>query len=154
MNFLKTAAGLVAALLISAAGVNAQTARLSQDDVKALTLKAADLVAKAGVDNARDAFNREGEFKHDEIYVNVIDFTGTWLAYPPRPAAVGKSMLNVKDPDGKPLVQDIITLAKEQGEGWIEYRWLNPASNRIEPKITFVKRVPDHEMITYIGIYK
>jgi cytochrome c len=154
MNFLRTAAGLAAALLISATGVNAQTARLSQDDVKALTLKAADMVAKSGLDNARDAFNRDGEFKHDEIYVNVIDFTGTWLAYPPRPAAVGMSVLNVKDPDGKALVQDIIKLARDQGEGWIEYRWMNPASSKIEPKITFLKRVPDQELITYIGIYK
>jgi signal transduction histidine kinase len=132
----------------------AQDAKPTQDDAKALTLKAADLIAAKGLDEAAQAFNTEGEFKHGEIYVNVIDFAGVWKVYPPRPAGVGQSVINVKDPDGRPLVQDILAVAKEKGEGWVEYRWPNPASNKIEPKITFVKRIPGQELVAYVGVYK
>ena len=79
---------------------------------------------------------------------------GKWLVYPPKPAGEGQSVINVKDADGKMLVQDIIKIAKEKGEGWIEYRWLNPVSNKIEHKITYVKRVPNADLVAYVGIYK
>lgn len=147
---------LAAALVVAVAAVGAAHAqkKLSQDEVKALTLKAADLVTAKGVDEAAKVFNAEGDYKFGEIYVNVIDFNGTWLVYPPKPEGVGKSVLNVKDADGKFLVQDIISVAKDKGEGWVEYRWLNPAVNQIQPKVTYVKRIPGKDLVTYIGIYK
>ncbi|KIL98511.1 hypothetical protein CCC_01961 [Paramagnetospirillum magnetotacticum MS-1] len=128
--------------------------RPTQDQIQALTIKAAALVAANGVEKAKEAFHREGEFRFGEIYVNVIDANGTWLIYPPNPRNEGKSVLNVKDSNGKLLVQEIIQVARDKGEGWVEYHWLNPASNRIEPKITYVKNVPDKGVITYIGLYK
>lgn len=128
--------------------------KLSQDAVKALTLEAANLITEQGLDAARPNFYSEGKFKHGEIYVNVINGAGTWLVYPPRPAGEGQSVINVKDADGRFLVKDIIEIAEKSGEGWVEYRWLNPVSNKIEPKITFVKKIPNKDLITYIGIYK
>lgn len=132
----------------------AQDAKLSQDDAKALTLKAAELIAAKGLDDAAKTFNTEGEFKHGELYVNVIDFTGVWKVYPPRPAGVGQSVINVKDPDGRFIVQDVLAVAKDKGEGWVEYRWLNPATNKIEPKVSYVKRVPGQDLVAYVGVYK
>jgi signal transduction histidine kinase len=126
----------------------------TQESVQALTLKAADLIKTNGVDKVRERFHADGEFKFGEIYVNVIDVNGTWLIYPPNPKNEGKSVLNVKDANGKLLVQEIIKVATEQGAGWVEYQWLNPATNRIEPKLTFVKSVPEKNVITYIGLYK
>lgn len=153
------AAGRLVAIILLTAGLTAgpaaaQTAKPSQEDAKALTVAAADLVAAQGLEEAAKTFNADGAFKYGEIYVNVIDFAGVWKVYPPRPAGVGQSVVNVKDPDGKLLVQEIIKVAKDSGEGWVEYRWMNPASNRIEPKVTYVKRVPGQELIAYVGIYK
>lgn len=132
----------------------AEQAKPTQEDAKSITLKAADLIGAQGLDEAAKAFNADGPYKHGEIYVNVIDFAGVWKVYPPRPAGVGQSVINVKDPDGRFIVQDVLAVAKDKGEGWVEYRWLNPASNRIEPKITYVKRVPGQELVAYVGIYK
>ncbi|CUW39799.1 putative Methyl-accepting chemotaxis protein [Magnetospirillum sp. XM-1] len=143
--------GLAAAL---AATTATAAERPTQEQVQALTLKAAALLAANGVEKAREAFHREGEFRFGEIYVNVIDGNGTWLIYPPNPRNEGKSVLNAKDSGGKLLVQEIISVARDKGEGWVEYQWLNPASNRIEPKITYVKAVPGKDLITYIGLYK
>ncbi|ARJ67756.1 chemotaxis protein [Magnetospirillum sp. ME-1] len=142
----------LAAALAAAPAIAAE--RPTREQVQALTLKAAALVAADGMEKAREAFHREGEFRFGEIYVNVIDANGTWMIYPPNPRNEGKSVLNVKDSTGKLLVQEIISVARDKGEGWVEYQWLNPASNRIEPKITYVKAVPGKDLITYIGLYK
>lgn len=132
----------------------AQDVKPTQEQVKAITVKAADLIADRGLDKAAESFNAEGEYKRGELYVNVVDFAGVWKVYPPRPAGVGQSVINVKDPDGRFVVQDVLKVAKDQGEGWVEYRWLNPTSNRIEPKITYVKRVPGQDLVAYVGVYK
>jgi signal transduction histidine kinase len=126
----------------------------TQDEVEALTRKAAAIVETQGVEAAREIFNKDGEFKFGEIYVNLIDFKGTWLIYPPRPASVGQNVINLKDADGRSLIQDIVKVARENGEGWTEYRWINPVSNKVELKLTYVKRVADKDIAASIGIYK
>ncbi len=124
------------------------------DEVAALTRKAAAIIETQGVEAAREIFNKEGEFKFGEIYVNLIDFKGAWLIYPPRPASVGLNVINLKDADGRSLIQDIIKAARENGEGWVEYRWINPVSNKVEPKLTYVKRIAGKDIAASIGIYK
>ncbi len=158
MKFSKVGA-LLAGLGAAAASVLAAGGALADDvtareGVRALTLRAAAIVAEdCGLAKARERFHASGEFRHDEIYVNVIDLNGMWRIYPPNPRLVGKSVLHATDEDGKPLVQDIIRVATGDGEGWTTYRWLNPVTNRIERKTTFVKFVPACGLVTYIGVY-
>ncbi len=145
---------LTALALLSAS----PAAALGQDkptpaQVKGIAERAAALLSAQGVDKARPQLTAEGPFRFGEIYVNVIDLNGTWLIYPPSPRNEGKSVLNVRDADGKFPVQDIIALARDEGEGWIQYRWLNPLNNQIERKTSFVKLVPDIGVITYVGFY-
>lgn len=147
---------LLAALLVAGVhppGALAQPGDPEREQVRAIALKAAELIAARGLEAAAAVLNREGEFRHGALYVTVIDFAGVWKVYPPRPAGVGISVINVKDPDGRDIVRDILSVARDAGEGWVDYRWLNPASNRIEPKTTFVKRVPGQELVAYAGLY-
>ncbi len=147
---------LVLALVLALTGTGSAAAaeKPTMERVKALTLKAAEVLRADGVDKARERFHAEGEFREGEIYVNVIDPNGTWLIYPPNPKNEGKSVLNVKDAQGKLLVQEIIRIAQGPGEGWVEYHWINPATNKIEPKASYVKMVPERAVITYVGLYK
>lgn len=147
------AAGLMLVAGVLMTNAQAQTAKPTQDDAKALTLKAAEIVKAKGIDEAAKLFNQEGEFKYGEIYVTVIDIKGNWVVYPPKPAAVGNSILGFVDPDGKKIGEDIVA-AGMKGEGWVEYRWKNPVSNKIEPKVTFVKKIEGTDYLTYVGIYK
>lgn len=148
----------LAVLLVALAalvGAPAQAAeKPTAEQVKTLTQEAAKLLQSRDLDSARRAFDTEGAYRFGEIYVNVIDGNGTWLVYPPNPKHEGKSVLNVRDADGKLLVQDIIRLARSQGEGWVEYRWLNPVSNRVEPKMSYVKYLSDKDMVVYVGMYR
>lgn len=139
--------------LASAAPASAQD-KPTPDTVRRLTLRAAEMISADGLNAARRHFYAPGEFRFGEIYINVIDLNGTWVVYPPAPKNEGKSVLNVTDMDGKLLVRQIIAVAMDQDEGWVEYRWLNPATNRIEPKLTFVKRVRGKDLIAYAGIYR
>ncbi len=123
-------------------------------DVRQITLKAAALVKDKGVDAGRNAFDADGEFKYGEIYVNVISDKGVRLVYPPKPAAEKMDVLEARDVDGKYLIKDILEVAKTKGEGWTQYRWMNPATNKIAEKSTFVKSVPEREAIVYVGLYK
>ena len=142
------------AMLFCLSGPAAAADKLSPDQVRDLTTKAAHLLVEKGVDAAHHAFLTEGPFRQGEIYVNVIDTNGTWVVYPPNPHNEGKSVLNVRDADGKLLVQDIIKIALQQGEGWVEYSWLNPETNQIQRKMSYVKYVPELGLITYAGLYK
>lgn len=152
MKFLRSLAAFAVAMAVAVGAAQAQK-KLSQDEVKALTVKAADYIAANGIEKAEQAFSSEGEFKFGEIYVNVIDLNGNWVIYPPKPENKGKTILNFTDEDGKKLGEEILNTGKK-GEGWTEYRWKNPAANAIQPKVTYVKKVPGKDYIAYIGIYK
>jgi len=128
----------------------------SRADAEELAKKGAALIQKVGIEEARKTLHdpNGGYLKgNKELYVLVMNFKGEWVVYPPFPETEGKSALNVKDVDGKLLVQDMISVAKEKGEGWVKYRWVHPPSGKIRPKETFVIRIPDTEMFSAVGIY-
>lgn len=153
MKLVRTLTAALMALVVSMGLAYAQAKKPTPDEVKALTAKAADYIAAKGIEDAEKAFSQDGEFKYGEIYVNVIDMNGNWVIYPPKPENKGKSVLNFIDEDGKKLGEEILNTGKK-GEGWTEYRWKNPATNTIQPKMTYVKKVPGKDYVTYIGIYK
>jgi signal transduction histidine kinase len=126
----------------------------TQSDVQKITLKAAALVKEKGIDACRSVFDTDGAFKYGEIYVNVISDKGIRLIYPPKPAGENFDALEAQDVDGKFLVKDIIELATTKGEGWTQYRWVNPETNKIADKVTYVKSVPERGVIVYVGLYK
>jgi signal transduction histidine kinase len=153
MKIVRTLVAAVVAVTMSVGAVYAQAKKISQDEVQALTVKAAEFIAAKGLEEAGKAFTQDGDFKFGEVYVNVIDLNGNWVIYPPKPENKGKTILNFIDEDGKRLGEEILATGKK-GEGWTEYRWKNPATNTIQPKATYVKKVPGKDYIAYIGIYK
>ena len=42
--------------------------------------------------------------------------------------------------------------AKKDGEGWVDYKWPNPTTKKVEGKSSYVKKVGD--LIIGVGIYK
>ena len=155
MSIIRKLAAVFAILLFaSLTGQAMAQVKTDPEVAKALALKAAALVKEQGADAVKPIFHAQGEWRHDDIYVSVMDLTGTWLVYPVKPEGEGKSVINVKDADGKMLVQELVNTAKDKGEGWVEYRWLNPISNKIEPKVTYVKHVPEKNLMVYVGVYK
>ena len=76
----------------------------------------------------------------------------TMLAHGANKALVGKPQLDMKDADGKTFNHETASIAATKGEGWVEYKWANPVTKKIEVKVSFVKLVDD--MIIGAGVYK
>lgn len=148
----KTAA-VMAALCLTMVPALADDAT-GHEEIRQLTLKAVALIARDGLEKAHDSFEVEGPFKHGEVYVNVLDLKGVWRVYPPKPVNEGRNVLAVQDADGHFLVKDIIALAKDKGEGWVTYRWPNPATGKVQKKTSYIMRVPGEDLIAYAGVYE
>ena len=54
-------------------------------------------------------------------------------------ALVGKNRLAFKDSDGKPFVRNLITLAKTQGHGWVDYKKMDPLTHKVEAKTSYIE---------------
>ena len=149
--------GIAATLLCAARQAAFAGAHSTPEEAKAeaqsMVEKAAALITKDGQDKAFAVIDDPtGPFVDGELYVFVTSFEGVTLAHGVNKALIGKNLFNVKDADGKLFVQAMIELAKAQGEGWIDYKWPNPTSKKIEAKTTFIKRVGD--VYVGCGIYK
>ncbi|MRR35855.1 cache type 2 domain-containing protein [bacterium] len=125
----------------------------SQKDAKALVEKAAAFVKANGKDAALKEFNvAKGQFDKGELYVFAYDMSGKIIAHPKNPKLIGKDLLNVPDPDGKLFRKEIVEVAKTKGTGWVDYRYTNPETKKIEAKTTYVVKVGD--VILCCGTYK
>ncbi|HTZ78878.1 MAG TPA: cache domain-containing protein [Stellaceae bacterium] len=123
------------------------------DEAKAMVEKAAKLLTAEGKDKAFPTFDDpSGGFVDRDLYVFVLDEQGTTVAHGANKALIGKSLLNVKDANGKAFIKEIIDLANSKGEGWVDYEWPNPTTKKIEAKSSFVKKVGDY--IVGVGVYK
>lgn len=125
-----------------AASDRAITVAPSVEEAKAIVLKAADELSKGGLDKACGEFQiKNGPFWQGDLYVFVLDFDGVWRCYPPKPDAVGITLMLLQDVDGKYFIQEMVDIARGGGDGWVEYKWKNPRNGQIQPKTSYVKRV-------------
>jgi len=146
---------LLRATLLSflVAGVAHAADQGSAAEAEAMVKKAAAYIKANGADKAYEEFTHGKSFKDRDLYIIVYDLNGKNLAQGANPKLVGKDLINLKDPDGKPLIQMFVELAKTKGKGWIEgYKFLNPVSQKIEGKAMYLERVGD--TLVGCGIYK
>ncbi|SMP61026.1 Single Cache domain 2-containing protein [Noviherbaspirillum suwonense] len=122
-------------------------------EAEAMVKKAVTLIKTEGPAKAYDEFTNGKSFKDRDLYVIVYDLNGKNLAQGANPKLVGKDLIGLKDPDGKPLIQMFVDLAKSKGKGWVEgYKFLNPTTQKIEGKAMYLERVGD--TLVGCGIYK
>jgi signal transduction histidine kinase len=122
-------------------------------EAEALVKKAIAFIKANGPEKSYEEFTSGKSFKDRDLYIIVYDLNGKNLAQGANPKLVGKDLINLKDPDGKPLIQMFVDLAKTKGKGWVEgYKFLNPVSQKIEGKAMYLERVGD--TLVGCGIYK
>ncbi|HQL89254.1 MAG TPA: cache domain-containing protein [Syntrophales bacterium] len=128
-------------------------AAASQKDAKALVEKAAAFVKANGKDAALKEFSKaKGQFDKGELYVFAYDMNATIVAHPKNPKLIGKNLLDVPDTDGKLFRKEIVETAKTKGSGWVDYKYLNPETKKVEAKTTYVLKVGD--LVLCCGTYK
>lgn len=92
------------------------------------------------------------EFHDRDLYPFIYDLNGLNVAHGARPALVGKNLVSLKDQDGKYLIKEIIGIVMDQGSGWINYKWPNPITNKIEDKSSYVEKMGDY--LVGVGVYR
>lgn len=58
-----------------------------------------------------------------------------------RPELFGKNMWSLRTPNGRMLFHEMFMLVETEGEGWIEYDWLNPFTNTLKTKVSYIKGI-------------
>ncbi len=119
------------------------------DEAKAMAVKAAEYLKSAGPDKSFPEFDaKDGPWHDRDLYVYVLDSKGVMLAHGTNPGLIGKTVLEVKDVDGKPMTRETLAVSDA---GWVHFKWQNPLTKAVEPKVVYVVRVGDY--FVEVGAY-
>jgi len=148
----KLAAAGMTGLIIFATWAGKAAAEPSAKDAVALAEKGAQFIAVHGKQAMIQRINaRDPEYNHGELYLAMRDLNGITVAHPTL-ALIGKDLRDVPDADGKLFRHEMIAIANGKGKGWVDYKFKNPASGKVEDKTTYVLRAGD--VALEAGVYK
>ena len=123
-------------------------------EAEAMVPKALELIKSQGKDAAFTAFTSKAEgFVKDDLYIFVVQYDGLTVAHGGNDKLVGKNMKDLKDADGKLFIQAMIEKA-QAGGGWVDYKWTNPETKKVQDKSTYVQPVEGMDAFIGCGIYK
>jgi signal transduction histidine kinase len=137
------------AVIFTISSLLAESKHATKEEAQAMAMKAADFLKSQGPDKAFIAFNEGGAWRNGDLYVFVIDKTGTWKASGARPELIGKNELNTPDANGKLFIKEIVAIDKN---GWVDYNFKSPADNLAHDKSSYFQRVGD--FLVGAGAYK
>lgn len=140
---------LLTCALIFAGPLFADSKHATKEEAQAMATRAAEFLRQQGPDKAFAAFDAGGDWRKGDLYVFVIDNTGTWRASGARPELLGKNELNTPDANGKLFIKEIVAIDKN---GWVEYKFNSPADNKAHDKNSYFERVGD--FLVGAGAYK
>jgi signal transduction histidine kinase len=83
-----------------------------------------------------------------------MDMEGKMVAHPMSPNLIGKNLIDMKDKSGKPFFKEFVEVAKDKGEGWVEYMWPKPGEEAPSEKISYIYKVPGKDLMVGAGVYK
>jgi cytochrome c len=134
-------------------GVGYYAPRSTSDDARKLLDAASAQIKKQGMAKALASFNdTRGNFIHDDLYVFAVNLqSGKFEAHGMNPKWTGTDASDLHDVEGKPLVKEMLALAKSKGEGIVDYVWRNPVTNTVEKKRTFIRR--ENGSLIGVGFY-
>jgi len=85
-------------------------------------------------------------------YFYAYDTDGVNLVHPKQPYRIGKAWWELRDSEGKPIIQDLIMQA-QAGGGFTEYFWEQPSSGEIGKKLGYSEMLGDWGWMFGTGIY-
>jgi cytochrome c len=127
----------------------------SRDEAKAMVDLAVEHVKKVGAEQAFKDFTDKSNkaWQKKDLYVFAYDMKGVNVAHGANDKLVGKNLIDLKDPDGKPLIQELRAMA-QKGGGWVEYEWPHPQSKKIESKVSYVRKTEGFDGFVGVGVYR
>ena len=89
----------------------------------------------------------------DNNYYWINDYDAVIVMHPINPENNGKNFSDKKDSNGKYMFKEFAKVAKESGEGVVEYMWPKPGTQEPIPKISYVKAATSWQWVIGTGIY-
>src|SRR5262245_39543644 len=114
----------------------------TREEAVAMVKKAVSFIKEEGPDKAYVEFTNKGSRFHDrDLYITVLGLDGKVLAHGQREDLVGQVLIDAKDPDGKLFIKERAELARQQPSFWQNYKFMNPATKKLEPKQMYCERL-------------
>jgi len=124
----------------------------TKEEAIAMVKKAVGFIREQGSDKAYAEFTTKGGRFHDrDLYITVLGLDGKVLAHGQRDDLIGTGLIDAKDPDGKLFIKERVELARQQPSFWQNYKFMNPATKKVEPKQMYCERL--NETAVCGGIY-
>ena len=154
LRLFAAAAFVVAACAIGAKAQTPDATPATKEQAVAMVQKAVAFIKAQGPDKGYAAIDdKSGQFVQGDLYIAVVGFDGTLLAYGTDAAEhVGDNVMNLKDTDGKEVVKERVELAKQEPSFWQSYKFMNPVTKTVEPKQMYCERLD--ETVVCGGVYQ
>ncbi len=89
--------------------------------------------------------------KDDYFWIN--DLGPKMIMHPTNSKLEGQDLSALKDPDGKFLFNEMVTIAKAKGAGMVDYRWPKPGASEPVRKVSYVQLFQPWNWIVGSGVY-
>ncbi len=113
--------------------------------------EAARLVGQKGKEAFPILRDKAGPFRYRDVYVYVSDQKGNELVSAGFPELEGTNLWDLKDANGKLVVQDQIKMLETKDAGWIDYVWPKPGETKPSKKLSYVRKVKSSDGFLYVG---
>ena len=127
------------------------------DDAKAVVDKAVAYWKANGKEKTiAEINNPKGQFSQAAKAGSAVvasDFNGQVLAFCGKPGMVGQNHLELRDPNGKYFVKELIEVAKTKGTGTVDFIFADAATKKVRPVTLYVKRIEGADFLIQCGIF-
>jgi signal transduction histidine kinase len=140
-------------ILIFTIGTVYAAERGNAKEAQAMLKKAVAYYNANGQEKAMAEFNNKDSktFRDRDLYIVSWTMKGLTLAHP-NPTLVNRDFWNLKDADGKLLVQEAVQLAAKSNIGELEYKWTDPLTKRPALRHVYYERIGD--VLIMCGYFK
>jgi signal transduction histidine kinase len=99
--------------------------------------------------------DRTGPFIAKDTYIFVYDMNGVDLVNPGFPNLEGRNLLDLKDTQGKQVMQEMLKVVQTSGSGWVDYMWPKPGESVSTQKSAYVSKAKlgDKGVLVGCGVY-
>ncbi len=89
----------------------------------------------------------------DHGYILALNGQGFILNHRTQPQIIGQNAVSLRDGKGNSIGKLIMTAARRDDGGFCKYDWHNPATDRVEPKLTYAYKLAAWDWILATGVY-
>lgn len=142
---------------LAALALAAQAPAPTPAQAEKLVTKAVEFAKANGIDKLIAETNQANGRFHvgtgSQLYIFIYDAQGVCKAIGfDTQALVGKNRIDLKDMDGKFFIREILSVAKAKGSGWVDYKYPNPQTGKVQAKTSYVVMCQGY--IVGSGVYK